>query len=249
MTLRVIGAGLPRTGTSSLRDGLGQLLGGPVQQMSEVFAHPGQARGWSDALDGEAPDWHDLLASYVGAVDAPAAMCWRALSTAHPEAIIVLSLREDGRTWHRGMAATVVPRTREMLRRPEDPVTAVFMRIFRDVVPRLDDLDAPSAAALAYDRWNSQVLAEAPPDRLVVCGPRTAGHPCVGHSTCPCPRRPSPKPTAPPTTCAATPIAPCETSAEQRPGRHPSPIPTPRPVCCSVHALPSPAASGCGAAW
>ena len=38
--MRVIGAGLPRTGTSSLRDGLRVLLGGPVYHMSEAIAHP-----------------------------------------------------------------------------------------------------------------------------------------------------------------------------------------------------------------
>ena len=38
--LRVVGAGLPRTGTRSLKDALELLLGGRCYHMSEVFEHP-----------------------------------------------------------------------------------------------------------------------------------------------------------------------------------------------------------------
>ena len=40
MTLRVVGAGLGRTGTKSLKLALEQLLGAPCYHMSEVFQHP-----------------------------------------------------------------------------------------------------------------------------------------------------------------------------------------------------------------
>ncbi|QWZ09728.1 hypothetical protein KRR39_08320 [Nocardioides panacis] len=40
MVLQLIGSGLPRTGTSSLREALRHLLGAPVYHMSEAFAHP-----------------------------------------------------------------------------------------------------------------------------------------------------------------------------------------------------------------
>lgn len=177
MRLRVIGAGLPRTGTTSLREGLPLLLGGPIHHMSEVFAHPELAGGWARALDGEPPPWKTLLGGYVGAVDVPAAMCWRELAAAYPDALIVLSHREDAATWHRSMAATVLPRTREMLRRPDDPVTPVFERMFYGLVPDLDDLDDPARAAAAYRRWNDTVMAEAPSDRLLVWQPSDGWEP------------------------------------------------------------------------
>ena len=43
VTLRLIGAGLPRTGTSSLREALRHLLDAPIYHMSEAFAHPEHA--------------------------------------------------------------------------------------------------------------------------------------------------------------------------------------------------------------
>ena len=40
MNLRLIGAGIPRTGTASLRIPLGQLLGGRVYHKREIPGHP-----------------------------------------------------------------------------------------------------------------------------------------------------------------------------------------------------------------
>jgi hypothetical protein len=40
MNFRLIGAGLPRTGTASLQIALGQLLGGRVYLMREIPGHP-----------------------------------------------------------------------------------------------------------------------------------------------------------------------------------------------------------------
>ena len=49
MTLRVVGAGLGRTGTHSLKLALEQLLGGPCYHMVEVFGHPEHVPVWRDA--------------------------------------------------------------------------------------------------------------------------------------------------------------------------------------------------------
>ncbi|MET1050685.1 MAG: sulfotransferase, partial [Acidimicrobiales bacterium] len=40
MTIRVVGAGLGRTGTTSLKAALEQLLGGPCHHMFEVAFNP-----------------------------------------------------------------------------------------------------------------------------------------------------------------------------------------------------------------
>lgn len=40
MALKVVGAGLGRTGTLSLKLALEQLLGAPCYHMAEVFSHP-----------------------------------------------------------------------------------------------------------------------------------------------------------------------------------------------------------------
>jgi hypothetical protein len=42
MTLKVVGAGVGRTGTLPLKLALEQLLGGPCHHMAEVISNPGQ---------------------------------------------------------------------------------------------------------------------------------------------------------------------------------------------------------------
>lgn len=73
MTLQVIGAGLGRTGTNSLKVALERLLGGRVHHMYEVFLD-GQRQFplWQAAADG-APyaQWDHALDGFVGAVDWP----------------------------------------------------------------------------------------------------------------------------------------------------------------------------------
>jgi Sulfotransferase domain len=163
--LQLIGAGLPRTGTSSLRDALRTLLGAPTCHMSETFAHPEHAATWVAAIEGRPPDWDTFLAGYAAGVDAPFSNCWRDLAAAFPDAPVLLSHRGDPEVWFRSMAATVLPRTREMLARDDDdPMVALFRVIFRGVFEDADDADDVMAG---YERWLADVRAEVPPERLV----------------------------------------------------------------------------------
>ena len=61
MTLRVVGAGLGRTGTHSLKLAFEQLLGAPCYHMLEVFQHPDDIEQWQSAADGVMPDWHQIV--------------------------------------------------------------------------------------------------------------------------------------------------------------------------------------------
>ena len=60
MTLKVVGAGLGRTGTHSLKLALEQLLGGPCYHMVEVFGRPDDIPVWHAAVNGEMPDWNSV---------------------------------------------------------------------------------------------------------------------------------------------------------------------------------------------
>src|SRR5689334_15841288 len=80
MALKVIGAGLGRTGTHSLQLALQQLLGGPCYHMLEVMADPDvRVQQWMDAMDGHA-DWDRIMDGYVASVDWPASAFWRELA-------------------------------------------------------------------------------------------------------------------------------------------------------------------------
>lgn len=118
MTLRVIGAGQARTGTTSLKLALEQLLGGPCYHMFEVFAYPAHIPVWHRAARGTLPDWQVFLDGYRAAVDLPAAAFWRELAAASPGALIVLSGRDSAEQWWDSASPCRVPRPRTRPVRP-----------------------------------------------------------------------------------------------------------------------------------
>src|SRR4051812_9702762 len=106
MALKLVGAGLGRTGTASLKAALEQLLDAPCYHMIEVFGKPDAAKTWSRAVDGELPDWEEFLGDYRATVDWPASAFWRELSDAYPDAIVLLSTR-DADDWWKSASNTI----------------------------------------------------------------------------------------------------------------------------------------------
>ena len=89
MPLKVVGAGVGRTGTASLKLALEQLLGGRCHHMLEIINDPAQVPGWTAAIDGRDVDWQELLSGYVALVDWPGASFWREISAANPDALVL----------------------------------------------------------------------------------------------------------------------------------------------------------------
>jgi hypothetical protein len=191
MTLRLIGAGLPRTGTSSLREGLGHLLGEPVYHMSEALAHPEHAPTWVAAIQGHPPVWEDFLTGYAAGVDVPFATCWRDLAAAYPDAPVLLSHRSSAAVWYRSMAATVLVRTRAMLAKDDDadPMVRLFRVMFEGI---FTDLDDPEDLKAGYERHLEQVRAEIDPERLVEWQPGDGWEPICRALDAPVPDQPFP---------------------------------------------------------
>ena len=106
MTLRVLGPGLGRTGTYSLKLALERLLGGPCHHMAEVNAEPEHHLTlWAPVLRGEEVDWEDVFAGYVAQMDFPGAAFWPELREVFPDALVVLSTR-PAEDWYRSAAST-----------------------------------------------------------------------------------------------------------------------------------------------
>jgi len=99
MTIKVVGAGLFRTGTKSLKAALELLLGRPSYHMAEVFIHPEHIPIWHSAALGRMPDWEQFLIDYDATLDAPAAYFWPELSRAFPDALVLLSVRSEESWW------------------------------------------------------------------------------------------------------------------------------------------------------
>ncbi len=107
MTIQVVGAGLYRTGTKSLKAALEVLLGRPSYHMAEVFIHPEHVATWHNAALGNMPNWHEFLKNYDATLDAPAAYFWPEISSAFPNALVLLSVRSE-ESWWQSASQTVM---------------------------------------------------------------------------------------------------------------------------------------------
>ena len=104
--VKVIGAGLGRTGTASLQSALEELGFGPCYHMFEVFQNPGHADFWKAAWRGEPADWDGVLGSYEATVDWPACTFYAELLERHPDAKVLLSVRDPER-WYESTRQTI----------------------------------------------------------------------------------------------------------------------------------------------
>lgn len=105
--VRVIGAGLPRTGTSSLKAAL-ELLGfGPCHHMSEVFGKIEQAKMFDKILNGEPADFKHVLKGYGATVDDPTSSMYKEVHKTFPRAKIILTVRDSDEAWYKSYRSTV----------------------------------------------------------------------------------------------------------------------------------------------
>ena len=189
--LRIVGAGLPRTGTNSLKLALERLTGGRCYHMLEVSERPGAADVWKAAAEGRAPDWGTLLGGYVAAVDWPASAFWRDLAAANPEAPVLLSQRTSAEQWWGSVEKTVALALTTPSADPEIARIRVMGRtIARRFCPEWPD---PAAVQAAYERHNAEVRAAIAPARLVEWRPADGWEPLCAMLDVPVPDEPFPR--------------------------------------------------------
>jgi len=164
--MRVIGAGLGRTGTLSLKTALERLLGEPCYHMFEVMANPDHLPIWHDAIRGATPDWTEFPTGYAAAVDWPAVSFWRELAEAHAEALVLLSTR-DADAWWTSANRTILPSTREAAA-SDDPQRKAFASMALDMFAlTFDSIDDEAGCKAGFERHNQQVRDEVSPARLL----------------------------------------------------------------------------------
>ena len=186
--LAVIGAGVGRTGTQSLKIALEHLLGAPCHHMTEVFGNPDQIPSWIDAAKGRPVDWTALLSGYAATADWPGASFWRELLDANPGALVVLSVRDAG-AWYRSAAQTLFD-IFDYLPPEFEPWMDALRRLLRDrFCDRFDDQDAMIGA---YLRHNAAVRRGVPADQLLEWRPEEGWEPICARLGLPVPAIPFP---------------------------------------------------------
>ena len=161
--LKVVGAGVGRTGTHSLKVALEQLLGGTCHHMVEVFAHPEEIPIWTDAIDGRPVDWVGLMQNYTAQVDWPGASFWPELSSANPDALVLLSVR-DPDAWYTSCMNTIFGGIRMLVENGDEWMAAMVRLLGERFSNQIEDRDA---MLTAFEKHNDAVRAGVPKERLL----------------------------------------------------------------------------------
>ena len=162
MALQLVGVGVGRTGTHSLKLALEHLLGGTCHHMMEVTGEQGAA--WHGAFTGDPPDWHDFLSDYVAIVDWPGAGAWRQITAAFPDVPVLLSTRSSAEVWFESASNTIFKAIDSV---PVDQAghqagfIEAMMSAFCD-----RDWNEPAAVKAAYEAHNAAVRDTIAPERL-----------------------------------------------------------------------------------
>jgi hypothetical protein len=179
--VKVIGAGFGRTGTMSLKVALETLGFDPCYHMTEVFAHPDHAGFWISAWRGEQADWNGVLVEYEAAVDWPACTFYEELMEGHPDAKVILSVRDPER-WYASVKNTIYELSVVI---PRHPIYRIGYRLVSFFVfrgPGIVDLageiiwqgtfhgrfEDKTYAIGVFERHSAEVRQRVPENRLLV---------------------------------------------------------------------------------
>ena len=185
VTLQIIGAALPRTGTLSLKFALEHLGFGPCYHMSEFICDPSPRWRWTFArwrpslLD---PLWEQFHAT----VDSPGCMLWRQLADRFPKAKVILT-RRDPERWADSVLQTVArpEQAKLMLRSPLAPAILALppfgMKLERESMIR------------HFERYGERVCDAIPRDRLLEFEAKDGWEPLCSFLGVPVPAMPYPR--------------------------------------------------------
>jgi Sulfotransferase domain len=176
--MKVIGAGLPRTGTLSQKVALEMLGFGPCYHMVNVLTNLPLAKQWEAAMD-EDVDWDEVFGEHEATVDWPGSFFYRELADFYPDAKIVLSTR-DPEAWEKSMRSTIwdtlyghspaahVSKARELV----DPAWREYIRLMTRMWAAAGIFSGaeirPGQLGDAIARYQEQVQRNIPEERLLV---------------------------------------------------------------------------------
>jgi hypothetical protein len=150
---------------------------------TEVFAHPEHETVWSADGRGEPADWEGVLEGYEATLDWPACSFYEELMERHPEAKVLLSVRDPER-WYESTRSTIYELA--MLLDSSRTVRLIFGLIsllayggfagVKSTLPRdviwegtFDGRFEDKAYAIEiFERHNEEVKRRVPPERLLV---------------------------------------------------------------------------------
>jgi Sulfotransferase domain len=201
--MRVIGAGLPRTGTLTQKVALEMLGFEPCYHWVNVIADLNQVDVWNRALDGDAP-WDEVFAGFQATVDWPGGYFWHELMNYYPDAKVLLSVR-DPEKWEPSFRETIwnmchgesLLRLLSSARGLVDPQWSRYLQLVDRMFWTGPGVfagahETPEQLIAGAERHNELVEANVPPERLLVWNVSEGWEPLCGFLDVPVPAEPLP---------------------------------------------------------
>ena len=106
MPIKIIGAGFPRTGTTTLKRSLEILGYSKTYHMKELIVNPDKLPLWLRLEETGETDWDTLYEGYMATVDFPSYPWYFEHMNHYPDAKVILTVR-DFEDWHKSAYSTI----------------------------------------------------------------------------------------------------------------------------------------------
>lgn len=191
MSLEVIGLGMGRTGTLSLKLALEKLGYGPCYHMEDLLRQPQDISYWEEIRQRGGTDWEKLFGNYRSAVDFPVVACYQQLLKKYPDAKVILTVRDED-AWYDSASRTILNiepgplgKIRMALKLPFSHRLRKLMRVFRmsgqfwqEHVGK--DYKNKALVIAFYRCWNERIRKDIPAERLLVYEVKDGWQPLCG---------------------------------------------------------------------
>jgi hypothetical protein len=201
--MRLIGAGLPRTGTLTQKVALETLGFEPCYHWVNVIADLDQVGVWDRALDGDGP-WDEVFGGFQATVDWPGGYFWQELLDYYPDAKVLLSVR-DAEKWEPSFRETIwnmcfgesLIRLISSARGQVDPQWSRYLQLVDRMFWSGEGTfaaghETPEQLMAQFERHNEQVKASVPAERLLVWSVTEGWEPLCDFLDVPVPAEPLP---------------------------------------------------------
>ncbi|WP_170970948.1 sulfotransferase family protein [Ilyomonas limi] len=205
MPLQIIGSGLGRTGTHSLKLALEMLGFGKCYHMAELFEHPDQVVYFEQAEKGGPVNWEALFQGYQSAVDYPVARYYKQLMAYYPNAKIIHTIR-DAESWYQSASQTIIWASKPSLGRilqlllklPFSPELRKQMPVLKHNGKLIElefgkDYKNKEEVIRRYNQHNEEVLKTVPEEKLLIFNSKEGWEPLCNFLNVPVPNTPFPK--------------------------------------------------------
>lgn len=208
-TLQVVCVGLSRTGTSSLKAALSMILPGNTHHAMDYLSNINNQEShvfWTSMADKSATkdDISEFFKSgnYSGVCDVPCLLYWREIVKAHPQAKIILTVR-DPVLWYQSLNTAIIPLAKQINRWSwilkiicyilygKCFQVSLLQILFQQF--HLKEFEQQSTATRFYEDWNKDIISTVPSENLLVFDVRSGWGPLCEFLDCPEPSVPFPR--------------------------------------------------------